>query len=74
MVAQADKKNIMNDTPASIPRPKAKKNKIRPKLKPIVSLNEEDDECLGYGEWAPSPLKPREITENDWSSGDDEKK
>ncbi|KAL7438346.1 hypothetical protein ACHAXM_006161 [Skeletonema potamos] len=64
----------MNDTPASIPRPKAKKNKIRPKLKPIVSLNEEDDEGLGYGEWAPSPLKPREITENDWSSGDDEKK
>jgi hypothetical protein len=69
-------KNNMNDTPKSSPRPKAKKNKIRPKLKPIVSPNEDDDEGLGYGEWAPvSPLKPRNVTENNWSgSEEDEKK
>ena len=65
----------MNDTPTPIPRPKAKKNKIRPKLKPIVSTNEDDDEGLGYGEWAPSPLKPRQTPENNWSgSEEDEKK
>ena len=65
----------MNDTPTSSPRQKANKNKIRPKLKPIISPDEDDDEGLGYGEWAPSPLKPRpEILETDCSSGEDEKK
>jgi len=65
----------MNETPTTSPRPKAKKNKIRPKLKPIVSTNEDDDEGLGYGEWAPSPLKPRQAPENNWSgSEEDEKK
>ncbi len=67
----------MNDTPTPTPRQKSKKNKIRPKLKPIVSTHEDDDDgVLGYGEWAPSPLKPRQTPENNnWSgSEEDEKK
>jgi len=64
----------MNVTPTTSPRPKARKNKIRPKLKPIVSTNEDDDEGLGYGEWAPSPLKPsRQISKNNnWSGSEEE--
>lgn len=51
-LASADDTTIMNDTPPTAStHPKVKKNKIRPKLKPIVSTDDDDDEGLGYGEW-----------------------
>ena len=52
-------------------RPKAKKNRIRPKLKPIAATNEDDDEGLGYGEWASSPVT---IRSKGSGSEEDEKK
>ncbi len=55
-LASADDTTIMNDaTLTPSPRPKVKTNKIRPKLQPIVSTDQDDGEGLGYGEWKKPP-------------------
>ena len=57
----------MNDTHT----PPKKKGKIRPKLKPIVSPNEDDDEGgLGFGDWTPSK---RQVHDDELSSTEDQK-